>query len=500
MIPERKEPQINTTLCFGEEQSAFVEKAVDQLSLSGRTIILDSGHQAYTRYCLRAMLDELARSSDRVKGDDPIKVRRVSQERDVIVSSLNSSVKDLELSSSHSRSAVSTREVWIFENTQSSSAEEAVFASNLIKQFKTAGISIIITGRSVGAGQENVERLAEQTKGMPFIFDLPELEESRELFQQAKLMGIGSEYAALMKEIGLPVEKNTNPAIVAFSEVAALDNDHTFDHDYQELVSPISESSELVGFNPLAKINKKFVYVAGCTVLSMVLASIPLVIDFDKSIEWFSGLTLPSISDWNQTSGEAQDTAEAKDLVANAESISEVADIDDLVIEPLLLPRISSRGDVVSNNIVAVDSDSMPNQLGRVENEVIADGGVSGLIVSSDLGPLVTTKPLTQTISVPPNDKQDLARSEEPASIIVDQWFVQHASFRVPQRAFLWKRNQRLDEELQVYSKGESNPRFVVVSGPFNSRDLARQYLAMNNMGNDKFFVKGDKLSDRIYP
>ena len=31
MIPERKEPQINTTLCFGEEQSTLVEKAVEDL-------------------------------------------------------------------------------------------------------------------------------------------------------------------------------------------------------------------------------------------------------------------------------------------------------------------------------------------------------------------------------------------------------------------------------------------------------------------------------------
>ena len=500
MIPERKEPQINTTLCFGEEQSALVEKAVDQLSLSGRTIIVDSGHQAYTRYCLRAMLDELARSSDQSKGADPIKVRRVGQERDVIVSSLNSSVKDLELSSSHARSAVSTREVWIFENTQSSSAEEAVFASNLIKQFKSAGISIIITGRSVGAGQVNVERLAEQTKGMPFIFDLPELEESRELFQQAKLMGNGPEYAALMKEIGLPVEKNTNPAIVAFSEVAASDNEQTFDRDYQELVSPISENSELAGFNLVAKINKKFVYVAGCIVLSMALASIPMVFDFDKSVEWFSGLILPSMPDWYQASDEAMDTAGAKDLVAGAESISEAVDVDNLVIEPLILPKILSRDDVLSNTVVVIDNDAMPNKPGIVESELISSDGLSRPSFSNDLVPLVATKPLTQTNSVASNEKKEPAGIDEPVSMIVDQWFVQHASFRAPQRAFLWKRNQRLDEELRVYSKGENNPRFVVVSGPFKSRDLAKQYLAANNMGNDKFFVKGDKLSDRIYP
>ncbi|MDC0214966.1 hypothetical protein OAL14_09130 [Gammaproteobacteria bacterium] len=63
MIPERKEPQVNATLCFGEEQSQLIEKAVDELSLSGRAIVLDSGHQAYTSYCLRAMIDELARVS-----------------------------------------------------------------------------------------------------------------------------------------------------------------------------------------------------------------------------------------------------------------------------------------------------------------------------------------------------------------------------------------------------------------------------------------------------
>ena len=84
--------------------------------------------------------------------------------------------------------------------------------------------------------------------------------------------------------------------------------------------------------------------------------------------------------------------------------------------------------------------------------------------------------------------------------LLVNPWFVQHASFRAPQRAFLWKQNQRLDKELKVFSKGEPNARFVVVSGPFDSRELAQSYLNSNNMGNDKFFVPSDKLGERIYP
>ena len=90
--------------------------------------------------------------------------------------------------------------------------------------------------------------------------------------------------------------------------------------------------------------------------------------------------------------------------------------------------------------------------------------------------------------------------SSSTASPLVNSWFVQHASFRAPQRAFLWKQNQRLDKELKVFSKGEPNARFVVVSGPFDSRELAQSYLNSNNMGNDKFFVASDKLGERIYP
>ena len=90
--------------------------------------------------------------------------------------------------------------------------------------------------------------------------------------------------------------------------------------------------------------------------------------------------------------------------------------------------------------------------------------------------------------------------SSNTVSPLVSPWFVQHASFRAPQRAFLWKQNQRLDKELKVFSKGEPNARFVVVSGPFDSRELAQSYLNSNNMGNDKFFVPSDKLGERIYP
>ena len=90
--------------------------------------------------------------------------------------------------------------------------------------------------------------------------------------------------------------------------------------------------------------------------------------------------------------------------------------------------------------------------------------------------------------------------SSNAVSPLVNPWFVQHASFRAPQRAFLWKQNQRLDKELKVFSKGETNARFVVVSGPFDSRKLAQSYLKINNKGNDKFFVPSDKLGERIYP
>ena len=64
----------------------------------------------------------------------------------------------------------------------------------------------------------------------------------------------------------------------------------------------------------------------------------------------------------------------------------------------------------------------------------------------------------------------------------------------------MWKRNQRLDNEMKVFTKGLTDARFVVVSGPFKTRELAQSYLDNNNMASDKFFVASDKLGERIYP
>ncbi|MFL2527614.1 MAG: hypothetical protein ACJ0Q3_09055 [Candidatus Azotimanducaceae bacterium] len=500
MIPERKEPQLNRTLFFPDAHTELLARATDQLALSGRAIVLDTGHEAYTRYCIRAIIDDLAQSMGAGRATEPVKVRRIRQEREHIVTSLNQSVKALNLNSSHSRNAVNTREIWIVENTQSSSAEETVFAASLLRQFKSAGISMIVTGRSVGAGQTNVEKIAELTQAIPFVLELPDLEECNSLLDQAKLVGSGSEYSALMKEIGVSVESNSPSAILPFTEEVNVKIEETLQQDYQELVSPISEDKPTKKRPMLSLDKKKVTYVSLCTLFALILAAIPVYVDFDKTLKWASSLNLGSVDDSIENSSEVRpglvsdSSNESESLVQQQKLI----DLGELVTESLTLPGSSQDKELKTEPVLLVSSVAEEDLLvgtdgqSRVKKGQDDTAGTENSLAESS----------TQNIGVELGSGSagipDI--SVESVLPLVNSWFIQHASFRAPQRAFLWKQNQRLDKDLKVFSKGETNARFVVVSGPFGTRDLAQSYLSNNNMGNDKFFVSSNKLGERIYP
>ena len=501
MIPERKEPQINRTLFFPDAHAELLARATDQLALSGRAVVLDTGHQAYTRYCIRAIIDDLAQSTGARRATESVKVRRIRQEREHIVASLNQSVKDLNLSSSHSRNAVNTREIWILENAQSSSADETVFAASLVRQFKSAGISLIITGRSVGAGQTNVEKIAELTQAIPFVIELPELEECNSLLDQAKLVGSGAEYSALMKEIGVSIESKTPSSIVPFSEELNAKIEETLAEDFQELVSPISEDKPTkkrmkVSLNNLNK--RKVTYIGVCALCAFVLAAIPVYVDFDKALKWVSSLDLGIVD--APVEGKSGVLAEfISEFSIESESQVQpqnLTDFEGLVTESLILPPLTGQKeskpellvrDVTAENLFLGTDDRSSDRKSQ---------GSTGIALNS----LADSTSQKIELELGVNTAGIEGTSSSTALPLVNSWFVQHASFRAPQRAFLWKQNQRLDKELKVFSKGEPNARFVVVSGPFDSRELAQSYLNSNNMGNDKFFVPSDKLGERIYP
>ena len=69
--------------------------------------------------------------------------------------------------------------------------------------------------------------------------------------------------------------------------------------------------------------------------------------------------------------------------------------------------------------------------------------------------------------------------------------YVQHASFRLPQSALIWRNNNNELPGVKVAAKGE---RFVTVSGPFLNRDQALDYLAKFGITAQPYFVDGGML------
>ena len=490
MIPERREPQVNKSAYFGEEHGELLEQVVDQLSLSGRIVVLDSGHEAYTAYCLRSIIENLAMSSSSGSETGGIKVRRVRQEREFIIASLNRSVKDLGLAGAYARNAVNTKELWIFENAQSTKSEEIVFASNLARKFKSAGISIVITGRSTGLGVSNVEKLTEFTKGTSFIFSLPEEEEFKNLYKQANLVGAGTEYASLMENIGIKIEARKDPEILAFAGTKGLEP-----HD--DLVASLEENIVISPNRWLSLTRQKLVYFGGCALLAIALAALPIYADFDGAIKLASRVSLPEFL--SPVENElVEEGAVPLEKGAPGELQNIKAASVNYNLEILTLPEIELPEPVSLEESRTLLIDPTPSSYGDFKIRANTEPSRTSIAASSAEGKVIYDSmarqgsPALVLANPNPIETKIIARSKK--------WFVQHASFQAPQRAFLWKSNQRLDDEMMIYSKGETAPRFVVVSGPFDNKGFAESYLEANNIVNDKFFVPGENLVERIFP
>jgi hypothetical protein len=72
--------------------------------------------------------------------------------------------------------------------------------------------------------------------------------------------------------------------------------------------------------------------------------------------------------------------------------------------------------------------------------------------------------------------------------------YIQHASFRLPQSAVIWKNNNGQIPGVKVFAKDE---RFVTVSGPFLDRGQATQYLAEFGITVRPYFISANVLTPR---
>ena len=76
--------------------------------------------------------------------------------------------------------------------------------------------------------------------------------------------------------------------------------------------------------------------------------------------------------------------------------------------------------------------------------------------------------------------------------------YIQHASFRLSQGAYIWKNNAKRLLDAQIFSKGKVDTRYVVVSGPFADRLEAQQYLDNVGVTDKAYFILGNVLGESL--
>lgn len=489
MIPLKEEPTVNAALCFSEEDAQTLLRCQAALAHAGNVVIASARHENLLAHYTRTMLAEINQASG--FGDTMVAVRRMPKSSDGLLERLNKHLASMDIAALQSRRIVKTREVWLYELPGPSQSELLQMAANMVRQFRAAGVSVIVHSRQARPDSPHLQKLAERLRAQHAIFQTPDQAQCKALAEAVKGRPEAGQVQQLIRSLGITVEYDEAANLAEMPVASGLSNLAQKADQAQALVStdtakPGSISARKVQLPkpPISGVsNTRILASSGIACLLIVGLYFTPNANFFRWVGSVSSSFSSSAEDWfGSQTAMFESAIDTQGSAANAINI------------PLQTPEKTDAQDA------PVDTAETPAALtsttrARVDQAAIAQGPQSTLEVQA-VDPeegLKTLFPVAAPINSA-NVTQLLTRSapvERTDTITFEPGvYVQHASFRLPQSALIWRNNNALPG-VKVAAKGE---RFVTVSGPFVNRDQALDYLKQFGITAQPYFVDGGML------
>ena len=87
---------------------------------------------------------------------------------------LNEHLASMDIAALQSRRIVKTREVWLYELPGPSQSELLQMAAHMVRQFKAAGVSVIVHSRQARPDSPHLQKLAERLRAQHAVFQTPD--------------------------------------------------------------------------------------------------------------------------------------------------------------------------------------------------------------------------------------------------------------------------------------------------------------------------------------
>ena len=163
MIPLKEEPTLAEALCFSPEDSDAVDTCRRALTHAGSVVITAAGNESLLAHYTRVLLSQMP--GQNASGQSKCSVRRMPRDKDALLAALNRLLAELDFESVGGKQKVPTSEVWLYELPGPSDSELIVTTAKMIRQFKAAGVSIIVNSRQARPGSELLSKLSQRVRG-----------------------------------------------------------------------------------------------------------------------------------------------------------------------------------------------------------------------------------------------------------------------------------------------------------------------------------------------
>lgn len=496
MIPLKEEPTLNAALCFSEEDAQTLLGCQASLAHAGNVVIASARHENLLAHYTRTILAEINKASGFAEAK--VAIRRMPKSSDGLLERLNAHLAAMDIAALQAKRIVKTREIWLYELPGPAQSELLQMAANMVRQFKAAGIAIIVHSRQARPESPHLQKLAERLRAQHVVFQTPSEAQCQALAEAAKGRPEAGQIQQLIRSLGVTVEYDESANL---SELPAASDLSKLMRRAEQML-PAREQAQALDSSATAALpstNKKTLQapkppisgVSNTRVLACSGIACLLIVGLYSSpnadfFRWAGSTTsalTSNASAWLSEQVAAPQTTPAAIPKVQEDAQGElVSRVNMPIAKPdLAAPQVAAADEAEPNtplpNNAAISTQQPQTAAGpRV---VDAEEGLKALF------PVVTPLVASNAVNAAGPAERPRPTAFEPGV------YVQHASFRLPQSALIWRNNNNQLPGVKVAVKAD---RFVTVSGPFVDRRQARDYLTQFGITAQPYFIEGGVL------
>lgn len=490
MIPLKEEPTVNATLCFSDEDAEVLANSQSHIALAGNVILASARHENLLAHYTRTLLAGLNEF-----GDKPVAIRRMPKSSDGLLERLNEHLASLDISALQTKRVIKTREIWLYELPGPAESELLQMAAKMVSQFKAAGVSIVVHSRQARPDSPHLQKLATRMRAKPVVFQTPTEEQCKTLAEKARGCPEAAQINQLIRSLGITLESDESSDMASINQPVSLSALIQQAEKKLPTPNPVSKTKAPVSsegmapagsaHRPASGVSNTRIVVSSGIASALVMAlyfspGVDAFSAFDKGMAWFQSVGATTLAQKPNPQIDSLTATKAPVIsITNAQTAGGQAQAKKTPAPVILTTPLEPAAIEVPTE-VADPSPAMTAPLRADVIEALPTDEETGL---KALFPVALPAEQAQTLA-------EISTASNPA--VEPGVYIQHASFRLPQSAVIWKNNNGQIPGVKVFAKGE---RFVTVSGPFLDRDQATDYLAEFGITGRPYFISANVLT-----